>query len=115
MRRCESQTRLFHFAVDSCNAFGDYKEETMSNRRRLARERLEYYLVYLILAYRHLILIVGLLLSVYAIATIFADRIAGFIVLLPAIFLFLLGSSYNAIVYTARLGAWIGTLWRHDD
>ena len=32
----------------------------MPNRRRLARERLEYYLVYLILAYRRLILIVGL-------------------------------------------------------
>ena len=87
----------------------------MSDRRRLARERLEYYLVYLFLAYRRLILIVGLLLLVYAIATIFVDRIAGFTTLLPAIFLLLLGNSYNAVVYTARLGAWIGTLWRHGD
>jgi hypothetical protein len=87
----------------------------MSNRRRLARERLEYYFVYLILVYRRLILIVGLLLLVYAIATVFVNRIAGFIVLLPAIFLLLLGNSYNAVVYTARLGAWIGTLGRHDD
>ena len=87
----------------------------MSNRRKLARERLEYYLVYLILAYRRLILIVGLLLLVYAIATIFVNRITGFAALLPTIFLLLLGNSYNAVVYTARLGAWIGTLWRHDD
>jgi hypothetical protein len=87
----------------------------MFNRRRLARERLEYYLVYLILAYRRLILIVGLLLLVFAIANIFLNRIAGFAALLPAIFLLLLGNSYNAVVYTARLGAWIGTLWRYDD
>jgi hypothetical protein len=87
----------------------------MSNRRRLARERLEYYLVYLILAYRRLILIVGLLLLVFAIANIFLNRIAGFAALLPAIFLLLLSNSYNAVIYTARLGAWIGTLWRYDD
>jgi hypothetical protein len=84
----------------------------MSNRRRLARERLEYYLVYLILAYRRLILIVGWLLLVFAIANIFLNRIAGFAALFPAIFLLLLGNSYNVVVYTARLGAWIGTLWR---
>jgi len=87
----------------------------MSNRRRLARERLEYYLVYLILAYRHLILIVGLILLVYAIATIFLNRIAGFAALLPVIFLLLLGNSYNVVVYSARLVAWIATLWRQED
>ena len=87
----------------------------MFNRRRLARERLEYYLVYLILAYRRLILIVGLLLIVFAIATIFLDRIAGFVALFPAIFLLLLGNSYNVVVYTARLVAWFATLWRQED
>jgi hypothetical protein len=87
----------------------------MSNRRRLARERLEYYLVYLILAYRRLILIIGLLLLVFAIATIFLNRIIGFAALFPALFLFLLGNSYNFVVYTARLGAWIATLWRQED
>lgn len=87
----------------------------MSTRRRLARERLEYYLVYLLLAYRRLILIIGLLLLVYAFANIFVNRIAGFSALLPAIYLLVLGNSYNAVVHTARLGAWIGTLWRHDN
>jgi hypothetical protein len=47
--------------------------------------------------------------------TIFVNRIAGLTTLLPAIFLLLLGNSYNAVVYTARLGAWIGTLWRYED
>ncbi len=87
----------------------------MSNRQRLARERLEYYLVYLILAYRRLILIVGLLLLVFAIANIFLNRIVGFAGLFPAIFLLLLGNSYNVVVYFARLVAWIATLWRQED
>jgi len=85
------------------------------NRRRLARERLEIYLVHLLLMYRRFTLIVGLLLLAYAIVTIFVDRIAGFATLFPAIFLLLLGNSYNVVVYTARLGAWIATLWRQED
>jgi hypothetical protein len=87
----------------------------MSNRRRLARERLEYYLTYLILAYRRLIFIVGLLLLIYAIATMFINLPSAIVAMIPAIYLLLLSSSYNITVYTARLGAWIGTLWRHDD
>ena len=74
----------------------------MSNRR-LARERLEYYLVHLILAYRRLIWIVGLLLLVYAIAIMFMNPLAGGMALLPAVFLLLLSNSYNVAVYTARL------------
>lgn len=87
----------------------------MSNRRRLARERLEIYLVHLILMYRRLTLIVGLLLLAYAVTTIFVNQVVGFAALFPAIFLLLLGNSYNAVVYIARLGAWIGTLWQHDE
>ncbi|MFH2039076.1 MAG: hypothetical protein ABIJ65_06540 [Chloroflexota bacterium] len=87
----------------------------MSNRRQLERERLEIYLIYLILAYQRLSLIVGLLLLAYASANLFLDRITGFGALIPAIFLLLLSNSHNAVVYTARLGAWIGTLWRYDD
>ncbi len=87
----------------------------MFNRRRLERERLEYYLVYLILAYRRPILIVGLSLLVFASATIFLNRIAGSAALFPAVFLLLLGYSYNVVVCTARLVAWISTLWRQED
>ena len=87
----------------------------MSNRRRLDRERLEYYLTYLILAYRRLIFIVGLLLLVYAVATMFINPSGCFVVLIPAIYLLTLSNSYSITVYTARLGAWIGTLWKSDD
>lgn len=82
----------------------------MFNRRRLARERLEYYLVYLILAYRPLIVMAGLLLLAYALTLIVASPITGAAALLPAGLLLLLGNSFSAVLYTARLGAWIGTL-----
>ncbi len=87
----------------------------MSNRRRLARESLEIYLVHLILAYRRLTLILGFVLLVYAVATMFVNQLTGSMILIPAIYLILLGNSFNAVLYTARLGAWIGTLWRGDE
>ena len=87
----------------------------MSNRRRLDREQLEYYLTYLILAYRRLIFIAGLLLLIYAFMTMFINLPGGIVALIPAIYLLLLSNSYNISVYTARLGAWIGTIWRHDE
>jgi hypothetical protein len=87
----------------------------MSNRRRLDRERLEYYLTYLILAYRPLIFIAGLFLLIYAITTMFINLDGGIAALIPAIYLLLLSNSYNTTVYTARLGAWLGTLWRGND
>ena len=87
----------------------------MSNRRRLDRERLEYYLTYLILAYRRLILIVGLLLLIYAMATIFINLPGSIVTLISAIYLIILSNSYNITVHAARFGAWIGTIWRQDD
>ena len=87
----------------------------MSDRRRLARERLEIYLVHLLLAYRRLILIVALLMLTYATAILFINPLLGIVSLLPALYLLLLSNSYNVALYTARLGAWIGTLGRQDD
>ena len=87
----------------------------MSNRRRLARERIEIYLVHLVLAYRPMIWIVGLLLLVAAGTTAAAYPLAASVVLLPGVFLLLLSYSFRVVLYTARLGAWIGTLWEHDD
>jgi len=77
----------------------------MFNRRRLARERLEYYLTYLILSYRRLIFIVGLFLLIYAVMTMFQNLPGSIAALIPAIYLLLLSNSYNITVYTARLGA----------
>jgi Na+/melibiose symporter-like transporter len=87
----------------------------MSNRRRLAREKLEIYLVHLLMAYRRLIFIVGLFLFAYSIAIFFINHVVGFASLVPALYLLVLSNSYLVTLYTARLGAWIGTLWRHEE
>jgi len=87
----------------------------MSNRRRLARERLEIYLVHLLLAYRRLMFIVGLLMLTYATVVLLINHLLGVIALLPAVYLLLLCISYNITLYTARLAAWIGTLGSQDD
>ena len=87
----------------------------MSNRRRLRRERLEIYLVHLLLAYRYLIKTSGGLLLLFSAVVMFIDTLAGFFTLLPAIYLLLLGNSYHIVLNTARLGAWVGTLGRNDD
>jgi len=86
-----------------------------SNRQRLAREILEIYLVHLLMAYRRLIFIIGLLLLVYGVVTLFINAMVGFASLLPALYLLLLRNSYPVTLYTARVGAWIGTLWRHEE
>lgn len=87
----------------------------MWNRRRLVRERLEVYLVHLILRYQHPIFIGGLLLLVYGIVVMFTNLLAGNAIVLPAIYLLLLSSSYNVVLYSARLGAWLVTIWSRDD
>jgi hypothetical protein len=87
----------------------------MSNRRRLARERLEYYLVYLIMAYQRLILIVGMLMLAYAIVVMIKFPITSPAILLFAVYLLLLSNSFKVAHYTARLAAWLSTLWMKDD
>lgn len=87
----------------------------MSNRRRLVHERLEICLVQLLLAYRWLIVIIGSLLAAYAIAVMIASPFIGIATALSAVYLLSLDNSYNFVVYTARLGASIGTLWRNDN
>jgi hypothetical protein len=91
------------------------KEDGMPDRRRLRRETLEIYLVHFLLAYRLLIWFIGILMLAYAIATMFIYPLAGYATLLPAFFLLLLCNSFTVVLFTARLGAWIGTFWRHDD
>ncbi len=87
----------------------------MSKRRRLARERLEIYLVHLLLAYRWLTLIIALLLLAYAFAILYINPLISFISFIPALYLLLLSNSYKITLHTARGIAWIATLWREED
>jgi hypothetical protein len=89
--------------------------ETMFNRRRLRREKLEIYLFHLILANRVILFVTGLIFLFDSIGMMFINSFLGSMILLPAIFLLLLCTSYIVALYTARLGAWIGTIGRGDD
>jgi hypothetical protein len=87
----------------------------MFNRRKLDRERLEIYLVHLLLAYQHWIFRSGLVILVLGVAVTMVHPPAGFSFLLAAFYLLLLSSSYRVVLYTARIGAWIGMLGRNND
>jgi hypothetical protein len=83
----------------------------MFNRRKLARERIEVYLVHLLLAYQYWIFRGGLVILVLGVAVILVHPPAGYPFLLPAFYLILLSSSYRIVLYTAR----IGMLGRNND
>jgi hypothetical protein len=82
----------------------------MYNRKRLDRERLEIYLVHLLLRVRWWIMLGGILLLVYAAAIVSASPLSGTILAAVAAVPLIIASSYRAVVFTARLGAWVGTL-----
>ena len=84
----------------------------MSNRKRLAREKLEIYLVYLILAYRRLALLCGVLLAAYGVLILPVNPLAGMVSMALAGMTLLLNSSFRAVQFIAQLGAWLGTLGR---
>jgi hypothetical protein len=87
----------------------------MSRRKQLGRERLEVYLLHLLLAYRPLLQISGLLFFGYAIAITFVSPKAGVAVLVLAILLLACTVSYPGMLCLARIGAWLGTAGNHDD
>lgn len=79
------------------------------------RGRPEIYLV-------HLLFDTSLLVGGWWIAVIdicrrdlFVNSLMGYAAWIPALFLLLLGKSFYIVVYNARLGAWMGTLWRYDE
>jgi hypothetical protein len=86
----------------------------MYNRKRLDRERMEVYLVHLLLKYRGWIMVGGISMLVYAVATVIASPLAGTILAAVAAVPLLIAGSYRAVVFAARLGAWIGTLGSND-
>lgn len=87
----------------------------MTKRRNLDRERLEVYLAHLLLAYRPIFQTSGWVILVYSVVAFLLSPVGGSVAFGVAIFLVLLSSSYEMTVYLAKVGAWIGTLGRHDD
>lgn len=87
----------------------------MAKRRNLDRESLEVYLLNLLLAYRPIIQISGLLFLMTSVFALSMSPAVGLIALGVAIFLLLVSFSYQATLYLAKLGAWLGTLRMEND
>jgi len=87
----------------------------MFNRKKLDREKLEVYFVYLLLAARPLVVICGLLLLVCSVVMIKVSYVYSACTFIVAIYLFILSVSYPAVLFTAKIGAWIATLGASDN
>ncbi|KPL06212.1 hypothetical protein AMJ86_09415 [bacterium SM23_57] len=87
----------------------------MAKRRNLDRESLEVYLLNLLLAYRPIIQISGLLFLMTSVFALSMSPVVGLITLGIAIFLVMVSFSYQATLYLAKLGAWLGTLRMEND
>ena len=87
----------------------------MSQRRRLDRERLEVYYVNLLLAFRPLLIIVGILLFGYAFLAIGSSLLVGIVVGVLAVLTLLLGNFYPVVILAARAAAWVVTVGRKED
>jgi hypothetical protein len=86
----------------------------MFNRKKLDREKLEVYFVYLLLAARPLLMICGIFLSVYSFLMTSVSYILSGLLFSVAVYLFILSYSYPVVLFSARLGAWIATLRERD-
>lgn len=86
----------------------------MFNRKKLDRERLEAYLVYLLLRLRPLIAFCGLFLLVYSIAILVRSFLLSSVLIVAAVFLLSLSTSFQVVLFTARWAAWLATLGRSE-
>ena len=87
----------------------------MDKRKQLDRERLQVYYVNLLMAYRPMVLICGILLFAYAVITISHSLMVGGIAGVLAVFTLLLGNFYPVVVFAAKAAAWVVTVGRRDD
>lgn len=87
----------------------------MTKRRNLDREKLELYFTYLLLAYRPLLRISGLLLLLYSIMALSIYPKSVGVALAVAIVLILPSYSYQVTLYLAKIGAWVGTLGKKNS
>ena len=87
----------------------------MAKRRNRDREILEFYLLNLLLAYRPILRISGVIILAYSVVTLLVSPTMVSITLGVAIILLSLSGSYQATLYLAKVAAWVGTIRRKSD
>ena len=80
--------------------------------RHSDRERWEILITTILMAFRPFLFMGGIMILVYAITALTAYPIVGVIAVALAFLLFLLVFSDHAILYLARVGAWMRTFGR---
>jgi len=87
----------------------------MSKKRNLDKEGLEVYFLNLLLAYRPLLQIYGIILIIFSVVIISNSPTASFITLSLGVILILTVYSYKATLIIAKFGAWLGTAFHNGD
>jgi hypothetical protein len=87
----------------------------MSKRKQLDRERLQVYYANMLMAYRPLIVISGLLLFVFAFLMLTTSPLTGILAGVFAVLVLLLGNIYAVVVFVSSVLAWVVTVGRSDE
>ena len=86
----------------------------MYNRKKLDHERLELILVQILMKVRLIILVLGILLFLYALAIMLNSLMAGILIGMVGLLLSLLGTSFWMITKTARFLTWVALVWKKE-
>ena len=86
----------------------------MNNRKKLDHERLELILVQILMKVRLIILVLGILLFLYALAVMLNSLIAGILIGVLGILLTLLGTSFWMITKTVRFLTWVALVGKKE-
>ncbi|MEN8173887.1 MAG: hypothetical protein ABFS03_13530, partial [Chloroflexota bacterium] len=81
----------------------------MTKKRDLDREGLEVYMLHALLSARPLLQLIGYLFLIYAVATLFSSTKLSLISFGVVILIIIYTYSYQAVLYLAKFGAWLGT------
>ncbi|MDO9088378.1 MAG: hypothetical protein Q7U53_19390 [Anaerolineaceae bacterium] len=86
----------------------------MYNRKKLDHERLELILVQILMKIRLIILVLGILIFLYALAIMLNSLIAGILIGVLGLLLSLLGTSFWMITKTAQFLTWIALVGKKE-
>lgn len=86
----------------------------MYNRKRLDRERLEIYLIQLIMKIRLIIIALGIIIFFYGLTVMVSSLIAGSLIGVFGLYLVILGSSFWMITRTAQFLTWVALVGKKE-
>ena len=75
---------------------------------------MDVYFLHLLLAYRPILQIIGYLLLVLSVLALSYSPLLSSIFLGVAILIIFLSNSYRLTLYMAKMGAWLGTIWKKN-